>query len=179
MNLGLYSGTLLAIPGPPPPVADIVQGLSRALRFGGRTRIPWSVAKHCLLVHALCPGWESLGHDAEEAILGDWPTPVVHEMEARGFAAEAFRSEVRQQVMRAFGVEMPGELSDAVKAADRRALLIEADMLCHRNMLEWLGSPGFCPTPAESEAFLALEAMTDEAAGWRWAYEVMREVGRG
>lgn len=54
--------------------------LSKVNRFGGRTREPWSVAAHSVLVERLCPpelGAWALLHDAHEAILGGIATPAV------------------------------------------------------------------------------------------------------
>jgi hypothetical protein len=54
--------------------ARIADTLSKINRFNGRTRQPWSVAEHSVLVEALCPidlkGWGLL-HDAHEAFIGD------------------------------------------------------------------------------------------------------------
>ncbi|NTT88242.1 hypothetical protein [Tabrizicola fusiformis] len=54
--------------------------LAKINRFGGRTREPWSVAAHSVLVERLCPPdlrpWALL-HDAHEAFIGDMTGPAV------------------------------------------------------------------------------------------------------
>ncbi|GAB1477744.1 hypothetical protein MASR2M74_02860 [Paracoccaceae bacterium] len=54
--------------------------LAKTNRFGGRTREPWSVAAHSVLVERLCPPalrpWALL-HDAHEAFIGDMTGPAV------------------------------------------------------------------------------------------------------
>lgn len=60
-----------------PRIADTLAKLNR---FSGRTREPWSVAAHSVLVGALCPlelkPWALL-HDAHEAFIGDMTSPAL------------------------------------------------------------------------------------------------------
>lgn len=54
--------------------------MAKTNRFGGRTREPWSIACHSVLVERLCPpeiGPWALLHDAHECFLGDIATPMV------------------------------------------------------------------------------------------------------
>lgn len=60
-------------------IVDVAKGLAGVKRFNGRTRFPYSVAQHSVMVSDLLPGpLKLLGllHDAAEAYLGDVVTPV-------------------------------------------------------------------------------------------------------
>ena len=59
-------------------IEDIAQVLSRAPRWGGHSKRPYSVAAHCLFVAKLVPRelkLNALLHDASEAYIGDMPSP--------------------------------------------------------------------------------------------------------
>ncbi len=63
---------------------DIFHALAQINRFGGHTKIPYTVAEHSLLVlgilkaqgHDETVQLQGLMHDAAEAYLGDIPTPI-------------------------------------------------------------------------------------------------------
>src|SRR6266576_743863 len=64
-----------------PDLSDIATALCRQPRFGGHTRVNWSVAEHSLLCAHLARSWyrgaielHALLHDAHEAVTGDIPT---------------------------------------------------------------------------------------------------------
>lgn len=59
---------------------DIATGLAHTARFGGQTRMFYSVAQHCLALaemvdHPVAKLYALL-HDAAEAYIGDMPTPI-------------------------------------------------------------------------------------------------------
>lgn len=59
---------------------DIATGLAHTARFGGQTRVFYSVAQHCLALaemvdHPVAKLYALL-HDAAEAYIGDMPTPI-------------------------------------------------------------------------------------------------------
>lgn len=59
---------------------DIATGLAHTARFGGQTRMFYSVAQHCLalaeMVEHPVAKLVALLHDAAEAYIGDMPTPI-------------------------------------------------------------------------------------------------------
>ncbi len=65
-------------------IEDIAHALSNQCRFTGHTREFYSVAEHCVRVSWLLEEWGEneecqlwgLMHDASEAYLGDWATPL-------------------------------------------------------------------------------------------------------
>lgn len=177
VNFGTLSGTLLTLGvGAPPDLDTMILGMTAEPRWRGQTRVPWTLAHHALLVARLVPPEyraEALHHDDEEVFLGDWPTPVVEAATIGGVPAEEFRAMVRKWAASPWFTFEGEGLSPAVKAADRRALVIEATMLCHPRMLGWLGVKG-------NEGISGVEAtayqqVTDfgEHAGMRWAIEVL------
>ncbi len=60
-------------------IGDIAHHLSQICRFTGGTRVPYSVAQHCVQACELAPPeWKlaALLHDAAEAYVGDVSSPV-------------------------------------------------------------------------------------------------------
>ena len=103
---------------------DIAHALSQVNRFGGHTRVPYSVAEHSLLVSRIVPvGFALAGllHDAAEAYVGDVVGPLACrlpaflEIEARILDAVAIRFSVPRSLFH----------SPEVRRADRVALLTE------------------------------------------------------
>ena len=117
--------------------ARIADTLSKINRFNGRTRQPWSVAEHSVLVEALCPidlkGWGLL-HDAHEAFIGDITSPAVDLIASSG-TASAVRHAVanaKGRLDRVIGAAWecpPRSMSQPVRHADWIALHAEAAML--------------------------------------------------
>jgi 5'-deoxynucleotidase YfbR-like HD superfamily hydrolase len=118
----------------PDPVAldplDIAHALSHHCRFGGHSRVFYSVAQHSTVVadavEARTDDVEStlaaLLHDASEAYLGDLPHPLKH----RSPLGDAFRqAEQRLQAAIAARFGIPAEPPAVVKEVDRAALAAE------------------------------------------------------
>ena len=82
---------------------DIARALANQCRFGGHTRVFYSVAQHCVIVSRVVEErggdvedvFAALMHDAGEAYLGDMPHPLKH----RSALGAAFRdAEARLEV---------------------------------------------------------------------------------
>lgn len=114
---------------------DIAQALSRLPRFLGRTRKPYSVAQHSIIVCAQIqesvPDLQlaALLHDAHEAFTGDMPTPLKTAIFRLG-GGEAWNQLVRTQdraIHEAAGLpySLPTDWREAIKRADLCALATE------------------------------------------------------
>jgi hypothetical protein len=74
---------------------DIARALANQCRFGGHSRVFYSVAQHCVIVSRVVEErggdiedvFAALMHDASEAYLGDMPHPIKH----RSALGAAFR----------------------------------------------------------------------------------------
>jgi len=77
-------------------IGDIARALANLCRFGGHSRVFYSVAQHSVIVSELVEqrgggaedAFAALMHDATEAYLGDMPHPLKH----RSALGEAFRA---------------------------------------------------------------------------------------
>lgn len=116
-------------------IEDIAHALSMICRFGGHTRVFYSVAQHSVLVaQALgVEGFSALEqlagllHDASEAYLGDVVWPVKHTAAMRGYHDLEARCEA--VVADAFG--LPHPLPSIVKHFDLVLLATEKrDLTC-------------------------------------------------
>lgn len=182
MILGTLHGDLLTIgTGAAPSLETMILGMSRQPRWAGQTSMLWTVAHHALLVASLVPPEyraEALHHDDEEVFLGDWPTPLVRVATIEGEPAEVYRAKVRQWAASRW-FAMPAKLSPTVKAADRRALIIEATFLCHRDMIKWLGVSGDDGvTGTEGQRFREIRTIEPDLAGMKWGVEVLSESSK-
>jgi hypothetical protein len=110
--------------------ADIAHALSHHCRFGGHSRVFYSVAQHsCVVadaVEARGAGVEAtlaaLLHDATEAYLGDLPHPLKHRSQLGDVYREA---EKRLQEAIAVRFGLPPKPPPIVKEVDRAALAAE------------------------------------------------------
>ncbi len=100
-------------------IRDIAHALSNIPRFGGHTKIPYSVAQHSVMVarfvkpeHAI----EALLHDASEAYILDMPSPIKHKMPEY----MELESKIMSVIAKKFGFQFP--LSNEVKIEDRKQL---------------------------------------------------------
>jgi len=119
-------------------VRDIAHGLAMQGRFGGHTRVFYSVAEHSVRVSLITPAKDALWglmHDASEAYLKDMASPIKYapgvefylEAEARLMAAVTIRF--------GLGTKEP----ESVKRADAVLLHTEArDLFPPGSHVEWL-----------------------------------------
>ena len=129
---------------------DIAESLAKICRFGGHTRLHYSVAQHSVLVADLLPpALRAYGllHDAHEAFLGDITRPMRMALAAlgEGAALDELTRRADAAIHAAAGLPWPLSPADeaAVKAADTIALATEArDLMMGRQ-----GFWDFLPPP--------------------------------
>lgn len=112
---------------------DIAQALGQVVRFAGHLSAPYSVAQHCVEVaDMVSPDAQpyALLHDAHEAYLGDWPTPLKQALAAYGKrpALQHLEDISALAIHRAAGLEFPPPpgIAAEVKYADGVLLATEA-----------------------------------------------------
>jgi hypothetical protein len=105
-------------------IEDIAHALSQLCRFGGHTRVFYSVAEHSVHVSQLCLPDDALAgllHDATEAYLGDVIAPL---KELPEFVAyRAAERNLHRVIAQRFG--FPAEEPRSVTQADQTMLRIE------------------------------------------------------
>jgi hypothetical protein len=110
-------------------IRDIAHALSMCNRFAGMTRRPYSVAQHSLICSYLVPpefALHALLHDAQEAYLGDWTSPVKALL---GEAARALEGRFERVIAEAFGLTWTEHAVRWVKDVDLRLRRTEARCL--------------------------------------------------
>jgi 5'-deoxynucleotidase YfbR-like HD superfamily hydrolase len=139
----MLSGRRLDLLDPSPldiEIEDIAHGLARVARWNGQTvgEHAFSVAQHALLVEEIAGtlhrGWSStwrlaaLLHDAPEYVIGDLISPF---KAAIGLDYRAFEMRLLKAIHLRFGLppELPAEITDCIKDADRIAAFFEATRL--------------------------------------------------
>src|SRR6202042_2288183 len=116
---------------------DIARALANQCRFGGHSRVFYSVAQHCVIVSRAVEerGGDvedvlaALMHDAGEAYLGDMPHPIKHrsELGAAFRDAEARLEQAsRDRFKRKPNVPEVKTVDRALLATERRAFSAEA-----------------------------------------------------
>jgi 5'-deoxynucleotidase YfbR-like HD superfamily hydrolase len=108
---------------------DIARALANQCRFGGHSRVFYSVAQHSVIVSQLVEerggdaedAFAALMHDATEAYLGDMPHPLKHRS-ALGAAFKAAEDHLEQAIRDRFRIkpDVP-----EIKRADRALLATE------------------------------------------------------
>lgn len=84
-------------------IEDVAHALALVNRYGGHTPEPYSVAQHSVYVAQLLPPWlrlHGLLHDAAEAYVGDFITPIKEHMP--GF--HGLEGLVMEEIRKAFGL---------------------------------------------------------------------------
>ncbi|MGN6870234.1 MAG: HD family hydrolase [Solirubrobacteraceae bacterium] len=108
---------------------DIARALGNLCRFGGHSRVFYSVAQHCVIVSRVVEerggdvedAFAALMHDAGEAYLGDMPHPLKHRS-ALGAAFREAEARLEETIRDRFGIKpnVP-----EIKAVDRALLATE------------------------------------------------------
>ncbi len=104
-------------------IDDIAHALSLVNRYAGHTPYPYSVAQHCVLASRMAPPGlklHALLHDAQEAYIGDVPTPLKMLLPEYRVIEDRLEAVIRKK----FG--LPIRFPPAVKTVDRRLMLTEA-----------------------------------------------------
>lgn len=120
-----YSGKLVNVIDPDPEtidIHDIAHALANQCRFGGHTKIFYSVAQHSLLVAAKAPAkykLEALMHDAAEAYLIDLPRPVKRLLPDY----DKMENNLMMIIALKFGFKWP--MPKVVREADDKMMLLE------------------------------------------------------
>jgi hypothetical protein len=145
MFLQTRSGSFLDFRNPDPDticIEDIAHALALTNRYNGHTPFPYSVAQHSVLASLVAPpGLElqALMHDAQEAYVGDMPSPLKKLLP--GYQMIEFKLE--DVIRKKFG--LPVEFDPRVKEIDMRLLVTEAQAF---NFKLWVSVKNVEPYPA-------------------------------
>src|ERR671916_3098204 len=124
---------------------DIARALANQCRFGGHSRVFYSVAQHSVIVSRLVEErggdaedvFAALMHDATEAYLGDMPHPIKHRSPL-GAAFKAAEDDLERAIRDRFAIR--AAVSE-IKRADRALLATERRALSAET-LHWPGVEG-------------------------------------
>jgi uncharacterized protein len=148
---------------------DIARALANQCRFGGHSRVFYSVAQHSVIVSRLVEerggdaedAFAALMHDATEAYLGDMPHPLKHRSPL-GAAFKAAEGHLEQVIRARFRIrpDVPEikRVDRALLATERRAFSAES--------WHWPELDGVEPLGIELEAWSPDHAA--EAFAWRY-----------
>ena len=108
---------------------DIARALANQCRFGGHSRVFYSVAQHCVIVSRVVEerggdaedAFAALMHDAGEAYLGDMPHPLKHRS-ALGAAFRDAEARLEEAIRERFKIKTN---VPEVKSVDRALLATE------------------------------------------------------
>ena len=116
---------------------DIARALANVCRFGGHSRVFYSVAQHSVIVSELVEQrggdaddvFAALMHDASEAYLGDMPHPIKHRS-ALGAAFREAEARLEEAIRERFKIKpdvpVVKIVDRALLATERRAFSSEA-----------------------------------------------------
>lgn len=150
---------------------DVAAALAKVCRFGGHCRFFYSVAEHSMLVRDLVvsAGHSELAsaallHDAHEAYVGDWPTPLKDYIKAEApGVCERLARHIDIAIGKAFDVDPDLFHHPAVKEADLRALRAEAHALKSDRGMGW-GLDHISPTLPKGLVIRGMHPTAAEAA---------------
>lgn len=121
-----FSGQYVNLTDPDPAtidITDIAHALSQINRFGGHTRVPYTVAQHSVLASKIVPpeyALQALLHDAAEAYVGDMMRPLKYMADMASYRDR--ESQLQAIIYHRFGLGM--FQNDGCRASIRRADLI-------------------------------------------------------
>lgn len=130
-------------------LADITQSLCTMVRFLGHTSREYTVGEHSILVAKTLEHYgypveivlAGLMHDAKEAYMGDWPTPIKRRLyKLDGFRELKYQLEMNidEAICKKLGWITPEMIRDeAVVRADIGLLVAEASELVHSKGDGW------------------------------------------
>ncbi len=133
----VFNGERVTLSSGAPTINSIGVGLGRMVRFCGHTEKYYTVLAHSMTVAELVPpqfGIYGLMHDAQEALVGDVPTPM------KTHVARNREYKLLERIYIANGLPwpIPEEAQEYVDMADELALIAEAHILRHPGAeLQW------------------------------------------
>jgi len=142
-------------------IGDIARALGNLCRFGGHSRVFYSVAQHSVIVSELVEQrggdvedvFAALMHDAAEAYLGDMPHPIKHRSPL-GAAFKAAEDQLEAVIRERFGIKAD---VPEIKRVDRALLATERRALSGENW-HWPELDGVVPLDLELTAWAPDEA---------------------
>ena len=150
---------------------DLAHALAHLCRFGGHTRVHYSVAQHSVLVASLVPPRLALAgllHDAAEAYVGDCVGPLAHRLPE--FRTVELR--ILEVIGERFGVPFADFRAAEIRHADAVALLTERASFLPPSKEPWAEDlRGIRPLPG------ALEALPSHVAKARFLDRLRRLAG--
>ena len=142
-------------------IEDIARALANLCRFGGHSRVFYSVAQHSVIVSELVEQrggdaedvFAALMHDASEASLGDMPHPIKHRSPL-GAAFKAAEGHLEEVIRERFAIkpDVP-----EIKRADRALLATERRVFSGESW-HWPELDGVEPLELELSAWAPEEA---------------------
>jgi 5'-deoxynucleotidase YfbR-like HD superfamily hydrolase len=146
---------------------DIARALANQCRFGGHSRVFYSVAQHSVIVSRLVEErggdveevFAALMHDATEAYLGDMPHPLKHRSPL-GAAFREAEAHLEQAIRERFGIRSGVR---EIKEADR-ALLATERRAFSAETWHWPELEGVEPLDLELSAWSPEQAADEFAA---------------
>lgn len=156
-------------------LADVSHALSQVCRFGGQTRVFYSVGEHCVrTAHLLMKRHGSkelalwgLVHDAAEAYLGD----VIRPLKTFFPAYKVVEEKVLRAVTKKLSLPWPEPRE--VKAVDEILLACEARDLMPPGLLEHAKN-----IPGKAEPEIAIHPVGCKGAKFMWEKEFKRFFGK-
>jgi len=127
-------------------IEDIAHALSLQCRYGGHTKVFYSVAEHSWRVSAVCDSCNALWgllHDAAEAYLIDLPRPIKR-FSALGNEYRQIKARLMATVCERFGLLLQEPLD--VRRTDDFMLQWEARDLMAPHPAPWIGEDALLPT---------------------------------
>lgn len=137
-------------------ILDIAHSLSMICRYTGHIRDFYSVAQHSLIVKSLVPSKYKLAallHDAEEAYIGDWSSPLKASLKTLYPGIDDIGERLRVAIFGRFGLDY-AQYDDVIHEADDAVYRMERDTF-------WRGGGAIQPMDQATAMRLFLEQFND------------------